>query len=664
MKNKTYHCLAGVFVIAAACLLAFACAHVLRAGVRDSNWYAGAEAGYSREPEYNGMDYSSHYITMRDGVRIAADLYLPKGLKDGARIPAILHQTCYMRSIQLRLPFRIFFGGKPYDHTTLYAKRREYFVRRGYAWLDVDIRGSGASEGVRMSSWSPDEVKDNREIVDWIVSRPWSSGKVGATGISYDGIASGMLLVVRHPAVKAVVPMFALYDTYTDAGFPGGVFSDWFLRRWQRVTRNLEQNKVSAVGGWWTGIFVRGVTPVASDKDRSILKGALRAHEANYLVHDQATHITFRDDIAPGDPRYGGMVPENYLKLLPGRPLSLAGSIGLFSPHNYVEDIRASGAAIYSYSGWLDGGYPHAAIKWFLNVKTPGSRLILGPWNHGGGWNVNPNSGPSKSNFDHNLELLRFFDHHLMGLDTGIVRDKPVRYYTMVEEKWKESDTWPPEGVHSVSYYFSQGGSLSSSPSQENEAFDGCRVDYTANTGGSTRWRNQIEVDAPIDYGERNKADSKLLVYTSSPLERDMEVTGHPLVTIHAASSATDGTFIAYLEDVNEDGRSNYVTEGIIRAIHRKLSKEKPLYISPVPYRTFMRKDAMPLVPGESAEITYDMLPTSYLFRKGHRVRIAIAGADASHFVPLSPEPPEIRVYRDRLRPSRIDLPVMPASLR
>lgn len=623
--------------------------------------HAGTSAGYSREPEYDGIDYSSHYITMRDGVRIAADLYLPRGLKDGTRIPTILRNTCYIRSIQLRLPFRILLGGKPLDHTFLYAKRRKYFVKRGYGWLDVDIRGAGASEGVRISPWSADEVQDYKEVVDWIVGRPWSNGKVGSTGVSYDGIASGMLLAVRHPAVKAVVPMFVLYDTYTDAAFPGGVMSDWFLRGWQRVTRYLEQNRVAAAGGWWPGIFVRGIMPVAVDKDRSILKGALRAHEANYLVHEQASHITFRDDIAPGDPRYAGKATPQDILNLPGTLPPSTGSVDLFSPHSYVENIRASGAAVYSYSGWLDGGYPHAVIKWFLNVKTPGSRLIIGPWNHGGGWNINPNAGPSRSGFDHNLELLRFFDRYLMGMDTGIDRDKPVRYYTMVEEKWKESDTWPPSGIHRVPYYFSQGGALSASPPQEKEASDAYRVDYKANTGKSTRWRNQLETDHRINYGKRNNQDSRLLVYTSLPLERDMEVTGHPIVTIHAASSATDGIFITYLEDMDGNGRSNYVTEGMLRAIHRKLSGETPPYSSPVPYRSFMKKDAMPLVPGEAAELTFDLLPTSYLFRKGHRIRIAIAGADASHFAPLSPEPPDIKVYRDRLRPSRIDLPVMPA---
>jgi predicted acyl esterase len=114
---------------------------------------------------------------------------------------------------------------------------------------------------------------------------------------------------------------------------------------------------------------------------------------------------------------------------------------------------------------------------------------------------------------------------------------------------------------------------------------------------------------------------------------------------------------------VDEDGDSNYVTEGLLRALHRKISKEEPLYISPIPFRSFMSKDAMPLVIGEPAEITFDLLPTSYLFRKGHRIRVAISGADASHFVPLFPDPPQIKVYRDKQRPSHIDLPIKSASI-
>ena len=93
------------------------------------------------------MVYSSRYLTMRDGVRIAVDLYLPAALRDGEKLPAILQQTRYFRSMELRWPYRLFLGGRPFDHTGLYAKRRKRFVTSGYAWVVVDVRGSGASYG-------------------------------------------------------------------------------------------------------------------------------------------------------------------------------------------------------------------------------------------------------------------------------------------------------------------------------------------------------------------------------------------------------------------------------------------------------------------------------------------------------------------------------------
>jgi len=123
------------------------------------------------------------------------------------------------------------------------------------------------------------------------------------------------------------------------------------------------------------------------------------------------------------------------------------------------------------------------------------------------------------------------------------------------------------------------------------------------------------------------------------------------------SSTAEDGNFIAYLEDVSPDGRVSYVTEGQLRAIHRRLSDREPPYVQTVPYRTFKRRDALPLVPGETAEIVFDLLPTSYLFQKGHSIRLALSGADASHFNPLTDEPPDLRFHRNQAFLSRIDLP-------
>jgi len=163
----------------------------------------------------------------------------------------------------------------------------------------------------------------------------------------------------------------------------------------------------------------------------------------------------------------------------------------------------------------------------------------------------------------------------------------------------------------------------------------------------------------PVNYPDRAQTDQKLLVYDSPPLERDLEVTGHPVATLYLTTTADDGLFIAYLEDVGEDGSVTYVTEGVLRGIHRKLSHEAPPYPLAVPYHSFERKDGRPMVPGEVAELVFDLLPTSYLFERGHRVRIALAGADRDHFALIpSEEPPTWTVLRDAAHPSHVSLPV------
>ncbi|MBI2058703.1 MAG: CocE/NonD family hydrolase [Nitrospirae bacterium] len=605
-------------------------------------------------PKYDGVQFSgSHYLTMRDGVKIAYDLYLPKGIQAGDRVPALLWQTRYLRSVQPRWLTRLIFGNQPYDHTGLYGKIRNWFVPRGYAWMDTDVRGTGASTGHGICPYSPDEIKDGAEVVDWIVAQPWSNGRVGSLGVSYPGSASEMLLINRHPAVKAIAPLYAMFDAYTDIAFPGGIHAVRFTEDWHHVNISLDQNTPEAIAGAWVKLFITGVSPAMEDPDKSMLRQALRDHEQNYNIHRQALGITFRDDVSPDDPRPGGTGTE----ILAGHPLDPSGSIGLFSPHNYRQDIESSGAAIYGYTGWFDGAYTHSAIKRFLNVHTPGSRMIIGPWGHGGGWQFNPYTGSRKTSFSHNAELLRFFDRYLKDTPTGIDDEPPVHYFTLVEEKWKATDRWPPPSTPHV-LYFRENHALVEEPPAEADAHDEYRVDPTHGTGPASRFRVQTLPDAPVAYPDRKEQDRKLLVYQSAPLGEDVEVTGHPIVTLYVDSTKPDGSFFVYLEDVDPEGNVAYVTEGELRAIHRKLSSGKPPYATVVPYRTFKRADAMPLAPGEVAELKFDILPTSYIFQKGHSIRLALAGADLSHFGPLPGSPPTLRVHRSTRFPSYIELPV------
>ena len=621
---------------------------------------------------------ASRYLRMRDGVRVAVDLHLPADRFPGERLPTIVRQTRYFRAARVRPPF----DRLPIAHLPdLYRLTRRRFLARGYAWVDVDVRGSGASFGVRPYPWSRDEIRDGGEVVDWIVAQPWSDGAVGSLGVSYDGTCAELLLCNGHPAVRAVAPLFSLFDVYADVAFPGGVHLAWFTAAWSAFNRALDRNDspaaiaqaawlvlrgarpgegdgahpmaalaaaaldalpaeglVRAGGAALRAIFA-GVRPVDEDHDGALLAAALASHGENFDVHAGALGITARDDagLSPSDP---------------------GATIDAFSPHSRAVDLRASGAAVYSVSGWRDGAYPSSAAKRFRTVTAPGSRLVLGPFCHGGRLYASPSRPTRPAAFDLDGELLSFFDLHLRGRDDGIEGEAPVHYYTTGAEQWRSAAQWPPPRVEARPMYLAPGRELS----WERPAVEGgdeYQVDPDAGTGERSRWWALLGPLIRADYPDRRRRDEKLLVYTSRPLEADLEVSGHPVATLRVTSSAADATVFVYLEDVGPDGGVQYVTEGQLRALHRAVSSQAP-YATAAPYHSFLRADAAPLAPGEVAELVIDLLPVSHRFLRGHAVRIAIAGADRDHFAP-PPEPRAgLRVHSGGAFASRIDLPVQP----
>ena len=182
-------------------------------------------------------------------------------------------------------------------------------------------------------------------------------------------------------------------------------------------------------------------------------------------------------------------------------------------------------------------------------------------------------------------------------------------------------------------------------------------MDFTTTTGESSRWSTSLGGD--VVYPDRAKEDQKLLTYTGAPLPNDVEITGNPLVTLDVSSTVTDGAFHVYLEDVAPDGRVTYITEGIFRALHREISEEEPPYRVFGPYHSFEREDGEPLVPNEVAELEFELYATSVRIDAGHRLRIAIAGHDASTFARI-PESgtPTITVYRNEEHASFVELPM------
>lgn len=603
------------------------------AQARDNAWYNQKEIEKKFPARYTGEVRTSRYLTMRDGCKIAVDVFLPKGLKSDERIPTIVHQTRYWRSVILRWPLNLV------RESERLPKVRHFFVPRGYAWVAVDVRGSGASFGYRPVEYSPDEINDGKEIVEWVIKQPWSDGQVCATGVSYDGGTAEFLATHKHPAVKAVAPLFSMFDPYQEVVFPGGVHIRWFTEIWGSLGRDLDRNLPPALllrqYGPLIKVFLGGVRPVDEDHDRSILTAAIQSHAYNWNLHETTLRVVFRDDRIPYDWTL---------------------TFDALSPYVFAKDIDAGGAAVYSYSGWYDAAFQHSAIKRHLTLKNPKNRLIIGPWNHGGDRDCSP-AAPGKSEFSMSVELFRFFEHILRGTDTGIQADKPIHYYTMGEEKWKAADTWPPSTNGQV-YYFGADNTLTQEKPTSPDAADTHTFDYSHATGNRSRW-NCLVMGGNVFYPDRAVQDRKLLCYTTAPLARDIEVTGHPTVTVYLSSPMKDGNVFAYLEDVDEVGRVLLVSEGMLRAVHRKISKEEPPYQLRVPHHTYRRADAMPLEPDKPAELTFDILPTSYQFKAGHRIRLVIGGADADHFANPPGPPPTVKLHRSADLASRVVLPVV-----
>ena len=149
---------------------------------------------------YEDYSVSSLYLTMRDGVKLAITLCLPKGLSSSEKVPTILYQTRYQRTHHFRIPFRWV-----WNETASHYPRTELFTANGYACIYADVRGCGASFGSRFIPFSEEEVKDGSDIIDWIISQPWSDGNVVTNGISYTGFTAEWLATNNHPAMKSVM---------------------------------------------------------------------------------------------------------------------------------------------------------------------------------------------------------------------------------------------------------------------------------------------------------------------------------------------------------------------------------------------------------------------------------------------------------------------------
>jgi putative CocE/NonD family hydrolase len=564
------------------------------------------------------------YVPMRDGTEIAVEVLLPASHRRGDRWPVLLRPTRYWRAAQRGWGLRLLAALHLIKAENLVDAQRDSFNRRGFAVVVADARGSGASGGQRVVELSPDEIADMGEVATWAARQPWSNGRVGTFGVSYDGDAAELAAAASSPALRAVMPLYADFDSQALLE-PGGVLLRGFVQPWSDGVRALDRDDVCAAAGvgglrcWWARQVVPGVKRVDADPRGDHLRALVAQHQ-NLDVATAVGAAEFSDDRLR----------------TPGAEIGF----GDISAFGWRRQIEASAVPMMVWCGWMDAGTCDGALIRYRTFANP-QILVIGPLSHGGAWNADPLAGthqPPVPPRPEQYAMQADFFARLLRHDPPDPIASIIRYYTMGEGAWHTTPTWPPAGLEPTRLYLAADRRLASAPpaaaatADPAAAGDTYQVDFSASSGTRTRWHTQLG-GGDVVYADRAGEDRKLLVYTGPPLATDLEITGSPILTLVIASTAADGAVHAYLEDVAADGRVTYLDEGVFRLLHRREVDPATLPYAPLgPAHSFRRADAAPLVPGEAVTVRFALYPTSLLLRRGHRLRLALAGADAGLF--------------------------------
>lgn len=580
----------------------------------------------------------SQYLAMRDGCKLALDVYLPQaadGTRTAQAFPVIAIMTPYYRRFRVTED-----GVEPAPNIAIY---RDFFVPRGYALVALDVRGSGASFGRRDAFRSPKERGDYLELADWIASQPWCNGSIGATGISYLGAASCFLGSTGHPAVKAIAPLFAVSDTYSDHVFPGGIMCKTVTSNYDDLIHALDwdqRNELKAYA-YFNDPRYAGPAPVDDDSQGELVRQAIEEHKDSFILRDMVAEMSFREEGCLHDPELHS---------------------GACSPYWYLSEV-AGKVAVYSVSGWYDGSaFVHGSISRFLTLKGPDDRLLLGPWDHGARTNGSPWRTPGRSAPEFSIlsEVLRFFDHHLAGMQTGLEEESAVHYFCTHAEEWRSSLQWPPFSSMQTWHLQKEGLAAQGSENAETVEF---QTRFTISSGRNSRFE-RLSAQPIVDYyRDWPEHEAQMLSFVSAPLPNEIELAGHMLLELTLSSSEGDGAIFAYLSELDADGKLTYISEGCLRLAHRQVSTPAENYRSVWPFRTYSRADAKRMTPNVMETVQIAILPIAWRLSAGSRLKLSLSGADSEHFqqVPHG-RPPRYTLQIGGAQGCKLRLPIASTS--
>jgi putative CocE/NonD family hydrolase len=600
-------------------------------------------------------------VRMRDGVRLATDVYLPAD--DGARYPVILERTPYGKTTPSRSE------RTPTIATPLgRAAVAEFFVRQGYAFVYQDCRGRYKSEGEFVKYLS--DGNDGFDCCKWITEQPWSNGRIGTMGLSYAAHTQGALGSAGAPGVVA---MFLDSGGFSNA-YQGGIR--------QGGAFELKQA---------TWAFNNAVESPEIQKDPAKL-AAMRAID----VRAWFKRFPWKRGDSPVTlaPEYEEYLFEQWEK---GNFDSYWKQLGIYAEGFYDQFVDA---AMMHMSSWYDP-YPRTATENYLGLskkKRGPVRLILGPWTHGDRqltYAGDVDFGPAAT-IDGNVApdfltlRLRWFDRWVKGVRNGVDTEPVVRIFVMGGGsgrknaagrldhggKWRAERDWPIPDTKWTRFHLHRDGKLAEAVPSEANASREYRYDPkdpVPTIGGTVTSGQPVMVGGAFDQREaarffgstepfRPLAERPdVLVFQTEPLAEAVEVTGPVTATLWISSDCPDTDFTIKLIDVYPpsadypEGFAMNITDGILRARYRD-SWERPSMMTP----------------GTVYKLTVSAFPSSNLFARGHRIRLDVSSSNFPHFDanPNTGEPEgratasriaTNRVFVDRDRPSHVVLPIIPA---
>lgn len=523
-------------------------------------------------PSFDEPVRTSFFITLRDGVRVAVELYRPAtgGQAAAGRFPVIWQHTIDRRP---RSPD----SAKKTDGGELGLGSVAALARYGYVVALVERRGNGASFGVRRGYHDRNEAHDAYEITEWLATQGWSDGKVGIYGCSNTGDAAMHAVSVAPPHLKAAFAGCFSWNKY-DAMMRGGIFAQWGTGPSRTIEMDMQN------------------LPVDGDEGKVLLRQAAEEHQLSTPLLPLWSGMPFRDSHSP-------MVHSRFW---------YEGSASSYAPQ-----IARSGIPVYVLGGWLDDFRKEGLVA-YANLPADKRRILIGNWRH-----------CRNDGFNLLAEMKRFFDAELKG--TAPLTDAPIHYFTVnapAERAWKAAATWPVAGTTQLALYPGAPGKMAERPGSKGRVAvpfkakpqcPGLPADQPP--GSSAGW-----VACPDPDGAAG--------FDAPPVTTDTEITGHPLAELTLTVDDTDADVFVYLQDVAPDGTAETMTEGRLRLSLRELGTA-PYDVMGLPWRRQYAADAAPLKPGSTVSVTVDMLPISWNLRAGHRLRVLATASDYRERDPL-----------------------------